>query len=112
MLIICVSVLIYVGLVLIQERSFFGLVLGLILLSNGIVLSIFLGSAPTIGQFAFITELDLALTANDPLPQALVLTAIVIGFALLGFVIALIKKVSTVIGDLNAEAMKVEEASE
>lgn len=86
--------------------------LGVIILGNGIILSIFLGAHPDIGQFAFVTPADSAPNANDPLPQALVLTAIVIGFALTGFIVALAIKVSRVVGQLDGDTLKVEESLE
>ncbi len=115
MMILCIAFLLLAGLVLLQRRSFLGIVFGLILVSNGINLSIFYGSHPEIGMFAFITpEIgnSPSMQSNDPLPQALVLTAIVIGFALLGFVVALVKKLTEVVGDFDAPAMKQEDSGE
>jgi multisubunit Na+/H+ antiporter MnhC subunit len=71
-------------------------VIGLLLLSQGANLTIFAsgglkhnaaalveGSAPDVAAF------------SDPLPQALVLTAIVIGFGILAFLLTLILRSST-----------------
>lgn len=77
----------------------FKMIIGLILLGNGVNLLIFLlgrltkGHPPVIDSNAKIfTEIY-----ADPLPQALILTAIVIGFGLQSFAIILIKRVYQVL---------------
>jgi len=84
-LLVLVGVLFAVGTYLLMERSLTRIALGVGVLGNGVnVLLVITGSrpgrAPIIGQEGELT---------DPLPQALVLTAIVIGFALLAFLLAL-----------------------
>lgn len=84
-LLVLVGVLFATGTYLLMERSLTRIALGVGVLGNGVnVLIIAAGSrpggAPIIGN-----EGEFA----DPLPQALVLTAIVIGFALLAFLLAL-----------------------
>ena len=56
-------------------------------MGNGINFGIFAMSKPNLFQSAFIEGEAIQSMANDPLPQALVLTAIVIGFALCAFLI-------------------------
>ncbi len=75
------------------------MIIGLILLGNGVNMLIFLlgkltkGHPPVIEDGAKIfTEIY-----ADPLPQALILTAIVIGFGLQSFAIILIKRVYQVL---------------
>jgi multicomponent Na+:H+ antiporter subunit C len=84
-LLILTGVLFAAGSYLLMERSLTRIALGVGVLGNGVnVLIVAAGSspaeAPIIGRAGELT---------DPLPQALVLTAIVIGFALLSFVLAL-----------------------
>lgn len=84
-LLVLVGVLFAVGTYLLMERSLTRIALGVGVLGNGVnVLLVITGSrpgrAPIIGEEGELT---------DPLPQALVLTAIVIGFALLAFLLAL-----------------------
>jgi len=84
-LLVLVGVLFAVGTYLLMERSLTRIALGVGVLGNGVnVLLVIVGSrpgrAPIIGEEGELT---------DPLPQALVLTAIVIGFALLAFLLAL-----------------------
>lgn len=82
------------GIYMILRRSFVKLIIGLVLLGNGVNLLIFLlgritkGRPPIIGDHETIVE---GLYA-DPVPQALILTAIVISFGLQAFAIVLIKR--------------------
>ena len=83
-----VAVLYGAGVYMILQRTLTKVVLGLALLSHGANLLLLIvggeaGIAPIIGRF---TGDD---TIADPVPQALVLTAIVIGFAMTAFVIVL-----------------------
>lgn len=87
------------GIYLLLRRSMFKMIIGLILLGNGVNLLIFLlgrlvkGHPPVIdGNSKIFTDIY-----ADPLPQALILTAIVIGFGLQSFAIILIKRVYKVL---------------
>jgi multicomponent Na+:H+ antiporter subunit C len=88
------------GLYMLLRRSMFKMIIGLILLGNGVNLLIFLlgrltkGNPPVIESSAKVFTQIYA----DPLPQALILTAIVIGFGLQSFAIILIKRVYQVLG--------------
>jgi multicomponent K+:H+ antiporter subunit C len=81
-----IAVLAGCGIYLMLRARTFPVILGLTLLSYAVNLFIFVmgrlrtGAAPVIGQSA---------TYTDPLPQALVLTAIVIGFAMTAFLLVL-----------------------
>ena len=82
---VVIGVLFAVGSYLLMERSLTRIALGVGVIGNGINLLIIAtgsrsGEAPILGR-----DGELA----DPLPQALVLTAIVIGFGLLSFLLAL-----------------------
>lgn len=88
-LLLVMGVLLAVGIYLMLERSLTRVLLGIILLSNGVNLML-LQSA---GRSGFPPLVRNELTADeyfDPLPQALLLTAIVIAFALVAFMLALI----------------------
>ncbi len=98
-LLVLIGVMFAVGTYLLMERSLTRVALGVGMLGNGVnVLIVASGSsageAPIIGRSG-----DLA----DPLPQALVLTAIVIGFALLSFVLALAWRKWTITGNDEVE---------
>jgi multicomponent K+:H+ antiporter subunit C len=82
----CVGVLTCCGVYLCLRGSTFTVVIGLTLISYAVNLFLFasgrlaVNAAPILGYSEQIT---------DPLPQALVLTAIVIGFAMTAFVVIL-----------------------
>ena len=100
LLILIIGLLHAGGLYMLLRRSMFKIIIGLILLGNGANLLIFLlgrltkGHPPVIEANAKIFSEIYA----DPLPQALILTAIVIGFGLQSFAIILIKRVYKVLG--------------
>lgn len=85
---------------MILRRSLVKLILGLILLGNGANLLIFLVGRLTKGKPPIIPEdaYTLADVYADPIPQALILTAIVISFGLQAFAIVTIKRVYQVVG--------------
>jgi multicomponent Na+:H+ antiporter subunit C len=100
LLAIVVGVLYAAGLYLMMRRSIVKLILGLALLGHAANLLIF-----TIGRLnniqpPLIPEGAEKLTGSfaDPLPQALILTAIVIGFGVQAFALVLLKRVYQTLG--------------
>lgn len=82
----CVGLLVTCGVFLILRSRTFPIVLGLTMLSYAVNLFLFSAGRLTFNKAAVIgTGTEYA----DPLPQALVLTAIVIGFAMTAFVVIL-----------------------
>ncbi len=82
------------GVYMILRRSIVKLVIGLILLGHGANLLIFVMGRLTPGQPPLVPA-DLLQPLEpfaDPLPQALVLTAIVIGFGLQAFALVLVRR--------------------
>jgi multicomponent Na+:H+ antiporter subunit C len=82
------------GLYLMLRRRLAQLIVGLGLLSNGSNVLILAAAGVTRGTPPIIT--DRAVTADqfaDPVPQALILTAIVIGFGVLAFSLVLAHRV-------------------
>lgn len=75
------------GVVLLMSRGVVRSFLGVLLMGNGVNL-LFLVSAGTPGRAPIVGEVA-EWQITDPLPQALVLTALVITLALTGFVLAL-----------------------
>ena len=86
-----IAILTATGVYLLLRARSFDVILGLTLLSYATNLLIFSGGRLVAGKPPVLREGVAAIPANytDPLPQALVLTAIVIGFATTGFVIEL-----------------------
>ncbi|CAN5632704.1 Na+/H+ antiporter subunit C [soil metagenome] len=83
------------GIYLMLRRSIVKLALGLSLLANAANLVIFVAAGLTRGQTPLIAEGASTTEAGsaDPLPQAMVLTAIVISFAVLAFTVTLMHRV-------------------
>lgn len=95
---------------LLLSRNVLRMVLGLLLLGNGVNLSIFV--AGRMGHLLppIIPEGQAtAATMANPLPQALILTAIVISFALTAFAVVLFECAYRSLGTLDTDAMRVME---
>jgi len=97
---IVVGVLYAGGFYMIMRRSIVKIILGLALLGHAANLLIF-----TMGRLVrghppvmHIEEIRLAGVFADPIPEALILTAIVIGFGIQAFAIVLIKRTYQVSG--------------
>jgi multicomponent Na+:H+ antiporter subunit C len=94
------------GFYMFMRRSIVKIIIGVSLLSHASNLLIFSASGLVRGRPPIIPPdaETLAPPYADPLPQALVLTAIVIGFGIQAFALALIKRVfdATQTGDLDA----------
>ena len=88
------------------RRSLMKIIIGIMLLSQGANLLVFaVGQlVPSIPPFALEESGVPPAAYADPLPQALVLTAIVIGFGLVIFTIALLLRAYDAVGsdDMNA----------
>ena len=82
------------------RRSIVKLVIGLMLLSNAANLLIFTAAGLTRGVPPLVPEglTRPAGVSADPLPQALVLTAIVISFGVLAFAVVLIHRAYVAVG--------------
>ncbi|MGP4843898.1 Na+/H+ antiporter subunit C [Marinobacter sp. 1Y8] len=74
------------GVFLVLRARTFPVIVGLTLLSYGVNLFLFATGRLATGAQPIIGSVE---TYTDPLPQALVLTAIVIGFAMTAFVVVL-----------------------
>lgn len=85
---------------LMLRRSVVKLILGLVLLSHGTNLLLFLmGDGVVRGNAPFVDPATGVAAANtaDPLPQALILTAIVISFGFTAFIMALAYRANQVV---------------
>lgn len=88
------------------RRSIMKVVIGLMLLSQAANLLVFTSGGLTAQGPVFLSsaETGSTLAQADPLPQALVLTAIVIGFGVIIFSLSLLLKAHQAVGsdDINA----------
>ncbi len=95
------------GLYLMMRRSIVKLIIGLALLGNAANLLVFTAGRLTHAAIPFIPEGQTRVAeVADPVPQALVLTAIVIGFGVQAFAIVLIKSAYDAVGTDDLDQMK------
>lgn len=108
LLALIIGVLFAAGLYMMLRRSIVKLFIGLVLLGHAVNLLIFVVGGLVRGNPAFVAagESGLSPPFADPLPQALVLTAIVIGFGLQAFVVVLIKRVYQTVGTDDLDQVK------
>ncbi|MDJ0836775.1 MAG: NADH-quinone oxidoreductase subunit K [Acidobacteriota bacterium] len=105
---VIVGVLFAAAVYMLLRRHLAKLAIGLILLSNAANLLILSAPGLVRGRPDFVPEGAQVLGPGhaDPLPQALILTAIVIGFGVLAFFLALMRRVFLEVSDLDVEMLK------
>jgi multicomponent Na+:H+ antiporter subunit C len=108
---VMVGVLMACSVYLMLARNVLRFLFGLILISNAANLTIFVAGRLTAGAPPLIAEgADAPLgTVANALPQALVLTAIVIGFGLFAFALTLVYRTYQNLGTLNSDEMRLAE---
>lgn len=101
------GVLMAVALYLLMSRNLLRMVLGLLLLGNAVNLAIFVSGrlASTTPPLIPAGALELAASAN-PLPQALILTAIVISFSLVAFTVVLFERAHHALHTMDPDVMQ------
>ncbi|OHV12723.1 Na+/H+ antiporter subunit C [Kushneria phosphatilytica] len=106
---ICTGVLTASGIFLALRGRTFPVVVGLTLLTYAVNLFLFsMGGLHTAASTIVGTDMPMA----DPLPQALVLTAIVIGFAMTAFVVILAMRARGDLGSDHVDGQRREESRE
>lgn len=111
---IMVGVLVAAAVHLMLARNVLRFLFGLILISNAANLTIFVSGRLTPESPPLIHESASAPVAEaaNALPQALVLTAIVIGFGLFAFALTLVYRAYQNLGTLNSDEMRLAEPIE
>lgn len=111
LLVVLVGVLYSAGIFMMLRRSMVKLLLGILLLGNGANILIFLMGGLVKGKPPIIPEGASVITGiySDPVPQALILTAIVISFALTAFAIILLKKVYSTTGSDDLDSLNIQD---
>lgn len=96
------------GVYMMLRRSLVKLVIGLALLSHGANLLIFTIGRLTRGRAPMVPEgqVEPVPPFSDPLPQALILTAIVIGFGVTAFTVVLLQRAYETVGTDDLDRMK------
>jgi multicomponent Na+:H+ antiporter subunit C len=95
------------GAYMLMRRSFVKLVIGLVLLGHAANLLIFMSARPIAGRAPLVEKGNESLVGpfSDPLPAALILTAIVISFGIVSYTIVLIKRTYQDLGTDDLEAL-------
>lgn len=104
------GVLTAAGVYLMLRRSLLRMLFGVILLSNAVNLVLFAAGRTTRAAPPIIPD-GLSAPAGavaNPLPQALILTAIVIGFGLVAFAFVLLYRTYATFGTLDADDLAAE----
>jgi multicomponent Na+:H+ antiporter subunit C len=105
---IVIGALYAAGLYMLLRRSMVKLLLGLVLLGHASNLLIFAATGLTRGAPIIVSPgalMPLPPVA-DPVPQALVLTAIVIGFGIQAFALVLFKRLHQAMGNADLDEIK------
>lgn len=111
LLAIVIGVLVAISVYLLLRKNLVRMLIGVVILSNAVNLLIFTlgrlerGAPPLIGADETVPS---GVFAN-PLPQALVLTAIVIGFGLFAYALVLTYRAYTELGTVNVDDMRMAE---
>ena len=100
---VTVGLLVAIGVWMLLDRGLLRVVLGIVVLGNGVNLAVFSAGRLDGRAAAFVTEAGAPALAANPLPQALVLTAIVIGFALFVFALAVLKRSFELHGNVETD---------
>ena len=103
---IVIGTLFTTGTYLILRRSIVKLLLGLMLLAHGTNLLLFTLSGLRRGAPPLVGAQEAQAAVADPVPQALILTAIVIGFSLNAFTLVLAYRVDQVVGSDDLQRME------
>jgi multicomponent Na+:H+ antiporter subunit C len=108
---ITIGLLYTIGIYLMLRRNVVRLVFGLMLLGHAANLLIFTAGDLIRGRPPMVAPQSSAPPAGvaDPLPQALVLTAIVIGFAVVAFAAVLVHRVVDTTGSDDLDEMRTTE---
>ena len=109
-----IAALVGVAAYLLTDRHLIRVLLGIVLLSNGVNLALFLAGDLTRGAPPIVPSGSevLAASAANALPQALVLTAIVIGFGLFAFTLALIYQTWKQLGTVDSGCLDEAESDD
>lgn len=108
MIAIVVGSLYAAGIYMLLRPSPVKLAIGLGLLTNAVNLLIFVAAGLTPGRAPLVAAGALKPVAPyaDPLPQALILTAIVIAFGVLAFTLVLLRRAAETLGVDNLDEMR------
>lgn len=109
---VLVGLMVTASVYLILDRNLIRFIFGLVLASNAVNLLIFTAGGLNSRRppLIAVNTTEVQETFANALPQALILTAIVIGFALLSFIFVLFLRAYQDLGTVDTEQMRVAEA--
>lgn len=105
LLALLVGLLYAAGIYLLLRRSIIKLILGFVLIGNAVNLLIFTVGRVMKGHPPIINSSVTDNIYTDPIPQALILTAIVISFGVQAFAIILVKRAYKTVGTDDLDGM-------
>ena len=105
---VVIGVLFAAGFYLMLRRSLMKVVVGVSLMTNAVNLVVFTAAGLSRGGAPLVQAGESAPPAGaaDPLPQAFILTAIVIGFGVLAFFVTLAMRVFQILGTDDTDEMR------
>lgn len=104
------GVMVAVSAYLLMSRNLLRILLGLLVLSNAANLCMFIAGRLQSDQPPIVPDGQLTLAvSSNPLPQALILTAIVISFALVVYAMVLFQNAHRALGTMDTDAMRAAE---
>lgn len=107
-----VGALVATGIYLLLQRNLIRILFGVVILTNAVNLLIFTlgrltrGGGSVDGQEAVVADY----VFGNPLPQALILTAIVIGFGLVAFLLALMYRSEKTFKTLDSDRLRTSDS--
>jgi len=104
-----VGILFAISVYLLLNKNLIRVLFGIILIGSSINLLIFTVGRLTKNAPAFISPAHLATPVANALPQALILTAIVIGFGIMAFSLILITRTWQALGTMDSDKMRESE---
>jgi len=105
-----VGILLAAGIYLLLSRALIRMVLGVVIVSNGIILLIFVAGRLTSSVPPILPSgTSISAAVANPLSQAFILTAIVIGFALFAFLAVLVMRAYQSFDADNSDHMRLSE---
>lgn len=109
---IVIGILAACGVRMMLQKSLFRMLVGLALLAQAANVTVFVAAGLGRGDTAIIPADQTALAEGhpDPLAQALVLTAIVIGFGVIAFCLVLLKRTERRIAGADVDALAATES--
>ncbi|MEM0910845.1 MAG: Na+/H+ antiporter subunit C [Pseudomonadota bacterium] len=107
--VICVGVMTFSGIFLCLRGRTFPVVVGLTMLSYAVNMFLFSSGRLNLDGTAILGKAE---NYADPLPQALVLTAIVIGFAMIAFVVILSMRARADLGSDSVDGREPRDADQ